>query len=48
VSVASGSDVQAIHTALQNVGKTAKNTAMAACRQYDGGYAGNGKSKNKG
>jgi hypothetical protein len=47
VSVATGSDVEAVRTALQNAGKTRKQSAMAACRQYDGGYAGNGNGKNK-
>ncbi len=48
VSVSSSRDVSAIRIALQNLGKTAKKSAMAACRQYDGGLAGNGQHKNKG
>jgi hypothetical protein len=48
VHVAAGSDVQAVRTTLQNLGKTTRKTAMAACRQYDNGYAGTGKTKNKG
>jgi hypothetical protein len=48
VSVAAGSDANAVRAALQNAGKTRKQSAMSACRQYDGGYAGSGKSKNKG
>jgi hypothetical protein len=45
VSVSSSSDVSAVQTALQNLGKTAKKSAMAACRQYDGGFVGSGKNK---
>jgi hypothetical protein len=47
VSVAAVSDTQAVRTALQNVAKTARKTAMSACRQYDGGLVGNGTGKNK-
>jgi hypothetical protein len=47
VSVAAGSDVQVVRTALRNAGKTRKQSAMTACRRYDGGYAGNGNGKNK-
>jgi hypothetical protein len=47
VSAAAGSDANAVRAALQNAGKTRKQSAMSACRQYDGGYAGNGNGKNK-
>jgi hypothetical protein len=41
VSVAAGSDVNAVRTALKSVTKTQKKSAVAACRQYSGGIAGN-------
>jgi hypothetical protein len=48
VGVSSSIDVNAVRTALQNAGKTQKKSAMAACRQYDGGLGGKSKNKNKG
>ncbi|HEX9541213.1 MAG TPA: hypothetical protein VGA04_23860 [Streptosporangiaceae bacterium] len=44
VSVASGSDVQAIRAALKSIVKTQRKSAVAACRQYSGGLIGAGKA----